>query len=330
MLQHPQIEHDAPWKQRFRAPTIPWATIAANEPRRGLVMTNTGDSYQLYAWDVPTGELTQLTNRAEGVPLGVLSPDGRYVYYLDDRQGNEIGHYVRVPMEGGEPEDITPELPPYAASAFAFSRSGNMAAMVVANADGFHLYALDFSAEGRPGAPRKLYQSKRIMRGLALSHDGEMVAVGSSERSGSLEMSLLTLDTATGRQIAELWDGPESSIESAIFSPLASDARLLATTNHSGVQRPLLWNPLTGERRDLPLDSLQGEIRPWTGHPMAGASCSCNSTRLCSVSTSMTLSGSSFSRSTIPTAPSPTSAAPFSGRKARSSPSGRTPHTPRR
>jgi dipeptidyl aminopeptidase/acylaminoacyl peptidase len=58
-------------------------------------MTNTGDSYQLYAWDVPTGQLTQLTNRAEGVPLGVLSPDGRYVYYLDDRQGNEIGHFEK-------------------------------------------------------------------------------------------------------------------------------------------------------------------------------------------------------------------------------------------
>jgi hypothetical protein len=109
-------------------------------------MTNTGDSYQLYAWNVPTGELTQLTNRVEGVPLGVLSPDGRYVYYLDDRQGNEIGHYVRIPIEGGAPEDITPDLPPYAASGLAFSCSGNTVGMVVANAEGFHLYVLDIRA----------------------------------------------------------------------------------------------------------------------------------------------------------------------------------------
>ena len=262
MLQQPQTEYHAPWKQRFRAPTIPWATIAENEPARGLVMTNTGDSYQLYAWNVPTGELTQLTHRDEGVPLGILSPDGRYVYYLDDKQGNEIGHYVRIPLEGGEPQDITPDLPPYAAASLAFSRSGNMAALVVANADGFHLYVLDINEEGEFGPPRKLYQSKRIMRGLALSQDGKIAVFGSSERSGSLDLSLLVLDVASGRQIAELWDGPESSIEPVVFSPLADDTRLLATTNRSGVQRPLLWDPLTGERRDLPLDELAGEIRP--------------------------------------------------------------------
>jgi Tol biopolymer transport system component len=55
---------------------------------------------QLYAWDVPTGELRQLTDRPEGVLFGGLSPDGCYVYYLEDRQGNEIGHFVRVPFEG--------------------------------------------------------------------------------------------------------------------------------------------------------------------------------------------------------------------------------------
>ncbi len=262
MLQQPQIDHDAPWKRRFRAPAIPWATIAANEPTRGLVMTNTGDSYQLYAWNVPTGELTQLTNRAEGVPQGLLSPDGCYVYYLDDKQGNEIGHYVRIPLEGGAPEDITPDLSPYATAGLAFSRSGNSIAMIMANADGFHLYVLDINKEGKPATPRELYQSKRILRGLALSHDGQIVVVASSERSSSLDASLLALDTASGRQIAELWDGPESSIEPAMFSPLASDSRLLATTNRSGVNRPLIWNPLTNERNDLPLDKLEGEIRP--------------------------------------------------------------------
>jgi len=262
ILQQPQTDHNALWKQRFRAPTIPWATVAENEPSRGLVMTNKGDSYQLYAWHVPTGELTQLTNRAEGVPQGVLSPDGAYVYFLDDKQGNEVGHYVRIPLKGGAPEDITPYLPPYAASGLAFSRSGNTIAMIVANAEGFHLYVLAIDEKGKSGTPRELFHSKRIMRGLALSYDGKIVVVGSSERSGSLDMSLLALDTASGQHIAELWDGPESSVDSAMFSPLPGDTRLLATTNRSGVQRPLLWNPLTGERRALPLDALEGEIKP--------------------------------------------------------------------
>jgi dipeptidyl aminopeptidase/acylaminoacyl peptidase len=262
MLQQPQTDHNALWKQRFRASTIPWAAVAENEPTRGLAITNKGDSYQLYAWNVPTGELTQLTNRAEGVPQGVLSPNGDYVYYLDDKQGNEIGHYVRIPLEGGAPEDITPDLPPYAASGITFSRSGNKIAMIVANAEGFHLYVLDIDKEGKPGTPCQLYHSKRIMRGQAPSYDGKIVVVGSSERSGNLDTSLLALDTASGQQIAELWDGPENSVESAMFSPLPNDTRLVATTNRSGVNRPLIWNPLTGERNDLPLDELEGEIKP--------------------------------------------------------------------
>ena len=263
MLHELRIDHNAPWKQRFRASTIPLAQIAKNDLTRGLVMTNSADSYQLHAWHVPTGELSQLTNRTEGIPLGVLSPDGRYIYYLDDKQGNEIGHYVRIPFEGGEPEDITLHLPPYAASGLAFSGAGNSIGLIVANAEGFHLYLLDFEGDtNTPATPRELYSSKRIVRGPVLSHNGEIVVVGSSDRSGSLDLSLLALDTASGQQIAELWDGSQTGMAPFMFSPLADDFRLLGTTNRSGGHRPFLWNPLTGERTELPLDELDGEILP--------------------------------------------------------------------
>ena len=174
MLSKPRIDHNAPWKQRFRASTIPIAQIAKNNLTRGLVMTNTGDSYQLYAWHVPTGELSQLTNRVEGIPLGELSPDGCYIYYLDDKQGNEIGHYVRIPFEGGEPEDITPDLPPYAASGLTFSNTGNKIGMIVANADGFHLYLQDlYGATNRVRhAARTLCQQAYRARGSAFAQRG--------------------------------------------------------------------------------------------------------------------------------------------------------------
>lgn len=263
MLHEPQTDFNACWKQRFRAPTIPLAQLAKNNPRRGLVMTNTDTSYQLYAWNVATNELTQLTSRVEGISPGFLSPDGRYVYYLDDKQGNEIGHYVCIPFEGGEPEDITPDMPLYASSALTFSRTGNRLGMIVANAEGFHLYLQDIDTETHaPGAPREVYSSKRIVRGPVLSSNGEIVVIGSSDRSGSLELSLLALDAATGRQIGELWDGAQTGMATFMFSPLARDFRLLATSNRSGVHRPFLWNPLTGERTNLQLDELEGEILP--------------------------------------------------------------------
>src|SRR5688500_16525979 len=101
------------WKARFRAPKINLMHRAAMDPRRGMVATRRGDVTQLYAWAIPTGDLTQLTHAPGGKVYSTLAPDGRWVYYLQDEMGDERGHYVRVPWEGGEPQDLTPDLPPY-------------------------------------------------------------------------------------------------------------------------------------------------------------------------------------------------------------------------
>src|SRR5215831_18231814 len=157
------------WQRRFRAPVVLWTQSAALAPERALAVANPTGVHQLYAWDVPTGTLRQLTNRPEGMLFGWISPDGRYVYYLDDALGNEIGHYVRVPFEGTSesaperaPEDVTPGLPLYASPGMALSRSGNLLAFVAPNADGFHVYALDLAPDGRPSAPRKLHTSQKL------------------------------------------------------------------------------------------------------------------------------------------------------------------------
>lgn len=266
MLKELQLDANAPWKQRYRAPQT-FVQVARENPRRGLATSNRTGVYQLYAWDVPTGELRQLTDRSSGVAFGSLSPDGRSVYYLEDAQGNEIGHFVRVPFEGGAPEDIAPDLPPYSAFGLEESRAGNLVGGILADADGFHVYVIERGPEGKLGAPRQIYHSKSFTSGPPLSHNGELAVVQSTERTGKPEYTLLAIDTATGKQIAELWDGVGSSHEGHMFSPLPGDFRLLATTNRSGVKRPLLWNPRTGERTDLVLDHLEGDIEPYDWAP---------------------------------------------------------------
>src|SRR5687768_17095236 len=109
----PNLDPNAPWKQRFRAPAVLWTQLAKNDPTRGLACTNFSGVNQLYAWDVATGNLRQISYRPEGLSSGLLSPDGRHVYYLDDQGGNEVGHYVRLPLDGGLVADVTPDLPPY-------------------------------------------------------------------------------------------------------------------------------------------------------------------------------------------------------------------------
>jgi dipeptidyl aminopeptidase/acylaminoacyl peptidase len=266
------------WQQRFRAPRILYTQLAARAPTRGLAAGNQSGVMQLYAWDVPTGRLRQLTNKPEGLLLGALSPDGRYVYYLEDRQGNEIGHYVRVPFErgtaeGGTAEDVTPSLPPYAANGLALSRASNRLACVTAGPQGFQLYVLELDASGNPGEPRLLHTSARLIGGLSFSADGSLLVVGSTERSGSLTYTLLAFDAATGKQLGELVESGEGSIEPGNFSPLEGDQRMLASTNLSGDKRPLIWNPRTGERVEIELeapgDELAGEVIPVDWSPDA-------------------------------------------------------------
>ena len=255
-----QLEDTAPWKQRFRTVAI-WSTwIARAAPDRGLAITNPTGVYQLYAWDVPSGKLTQLTSQPEGKMLGTLAPDGQHVYFLDDQSGNEIGHYCRVPFGGGPKEDVTPDLPDYSPTGLATSGLGNLIGLIAGGGEGFCLYAIDQQAGGSLAAPRALHVSGALLNAPMLSHDGRLAIIASTERSGRFQFSLLAFDTESAELVAELWDGPESSLIPVCFSPLPGDTRLLATTNRTGTETLLVWDPSSGQRVDLVFEGLEGTV----------------------------------------------------------------------
>lgn len=262
MVKELRVDNQAPWKERFRAPRLFWTMLADEQPTRGLVASNLSSIAQLYAWNVLTGQLTQLTDRPQGQMLGTLSPDGQHVYYHDDKNGNEIGHWVRIPFEGGTPEDITPQMPLYASSGLQCSRAGNLLAFMAAMPDGFEIYRMECAPDGKLSLPERVHRSNSIVLDFELSCQGDLVVLGSTEGSGTLQSHLLALDTRSGQHIAELWDGPESSVHPGAFSPVAGDERMLATTDRSGAARPFLWNPRTNERIELAIETLEGGVRP--------------------------------------------------------------------
>jgi len=261
MLKPLQLEDTAPWKVRFRIPRIYNTQIAIKDSTRGLVPCNKSGLFQLYAWNVATGSLTQLTNRSDGTLLGKISPDGRFVYYLNDQSGKEIGHLFRVPFEGDEPEDITPDMPPYQCFDYVQSLSNNFFGFIAADSQGFHLYCIDLRLNGAPGTRRLVYSSKNIIMGLCLSYNGNNAIFASTERSGKWgQFNLVAIDTATGQTIAELEDGPNTSIEPCFFSRCANDYRVIVTTNKSGVRKPFIWNVHTSGRHDLHIGDLENDI----------------------------------------------------------------------
>jgi dipeptidyl aminopeptidase/acylaminoacyl peptidase len=250
------VSPDAVWRKRFRTADIFWAVTAAQNPRHGLVCTNKDGMYQLYAWDVSTGELKQVTHQSAGVISGILSADGNHIYYLKDQDGNETGHFVRVPFTGGEAEDISPDLPPYSSFSIQQNRLGNLIGFMAATKEGYRLY---LKAEG--DSPVLLYQSESLCFGPVPSCDGRIAVIGSSERTKSLDLSLIAFDTETRRPVGELWE-QDASIDHPVFSPLAGDARLVCTSSRSGFDRTLLWNTATDERLPLQFDDIPGTILP--------------------------------------------------------------------
>ena len=261
------------WKERVCAPSTSGAQIAALAPERGLLVKDYQGMPQLHAWDVPSGRFRPLTDKPSGVTFGLLSPDGRYAYYMDDTKGSEIGQYVRVPWAGGPPEAVTPDLPPYSAStipfpqpSLAFSVSGNAFLFRFNDSKGYNLCRLAISLDGKLGAPTLLYTTPRLFRAPLLSEDGSVSVVAASERTGKQQYHLFAFDTE-GQRGRELEDGPESSLEPVAFSPVPGDTRVAASSDRTGVRRPLLWNAVTGEKTDLTLPGVGGDVVPVTWSP---------------------------------------------------------------
>jgi dipeptidyl aminopeptidase/acylaminoacyl peptidase len=239
MIKPLDLSTAAPWKQRFNAPRFLQAYMARANPACGIIIGNQVKSYQVYAWETATGELRLLTDRSAPTNRGWISPDGRHVYFLDDRSGNELGHLARVPYEGGAFEDVTPDLPANTLRGVGLSRNGKLLAFNAVNKNGFQLHVVELGPRGELSPPRLIFTSEKEAWGALLSSAGSLAAMISTARAGGQRRRSL----------------------------LAIDTRLLAMTSRSGFKQPFLWNSLTAERIDPECGNLPGEIVPLDWSP---------------------------------------------------------------
>jgi dienelactone hydrolase len=250
------------WKQRFWAPRIECAALAAQRPERGLVVSaQDGRTVQVSAWDLERQRLTTLTDAPHGVAEGWIDPAGSFVYHLRDEDGTELGHLVRTAFEGGPAQDVTPGLAAYTLRGLGFSRSGRVLAVNPVNADGFALYVIDLLP--RLGTPRLLFRDTWETWGALLSARGDLAACWSTARAGGIRRhTLLVFDTVTRELVGELDDGRQAGVVGVEFSPVDGDDRILASTTRDGYVRPVVWDARCGHRQDLALDELDGDVQP--------------------------------------------------------------------
>ncbi len=251
------------WEKRFRAPRVSLPDWAEDAPHRSLFVSNATGTYELYAWDRATGEQRQVTHRANGTTDGVLSPDGEWIWWFDDKDGDEFGIWRRRPfgaalVVGDADEPAVPGLDPSYPAGLAIARDGRTAVVGRSTDDDGSTIHVARAGE----ATVEIYRHRESAGVGDLSHDGSLIAVEHTEHGDAMHSALRVL-RPDGSAVAELDDTEGGTVELGLevlgFAPVDGDSRLLIGHQRRGRWEPLVWDVVTGEQTDLGLD-LPGDV----------------------------------------------------------------------
>ncbi|MEB3963604.1 prolyl oligopeptidase family serine peptidase [Streptomyces kunmingensis] len=247
------------WEKRFRAPRVSLPDWAEDAPDRSLFVSNATGTYELYAWDRATGEQRQATDRANGTTDGVLSPDGAWIWWFSDTDGDEFGTWLRQPFAGGPDTEAVPGLAPSYPAGLALGRDGRTAVIGRStDEDGTTIHVVRPDAE----APVEIYRHRESAGVGDLNHDGSLIAIEHTEHGDAMHTSLrvVRLDGSTVAELDDTNGGEEElGLEVLGFAPVADDSRLLIGHQRRGRWEPLIWDIASGEQTDLALD-LPGDV----------------------------------------------------------------------
>ncbi|WP_373433740.1 prolyl oligopeptidase family serine peptidase [Streptomyces sp. CS113] len=255
----PRDERAPDWEKRFRAPRVSLPDWAEDAPDRSLFVSNATGTYELYAWDRSSGEQRQVTDRPNGTTDGVLAPDGEWIWWFDDKDGDEFGVWRRQPFAGGADEEAVPGLDPSYPAGLALGRDGRTAVIGRStDEDGTTIHL----ARRDGGAPVEIYRHRESAGVGDLSHDGSLIAIEHTEHGDAMHSALRVL-RPDGGTVAELDDTEggerELGLEVLGFAPVDGDTRLLIGHQRRGRWEPLVWDVATGEQTDLALE-LPGDV----------------------------------------------------------------------
>ncbi|MFI0775379.1 S9 family peptidase [Streptomyces sp. NPDC021212] len=257
------------WEKRFRAPRVGLPEWAEDAPDRSLFVSNATGTYELYAWDRATGAQRQVTDRPNGTTDGVLTPDGQWIWWFSDTDGDEFGVWLRQPFEGGTggdsgeggstgaDEPAAPGLAPSYPAGLVLGRDGTAVVGRSTDEEGSTIHVVAPGAE-----PREIYRHRESAGVGDLSHDGTLIALEHTEHGDAMH-SAIRVVRLDGTAVAELDDTKGGTEELGLsvmgFAPVAGDTRLLVGHQRRGRWEPMVWDPQTGVETALAID-LPGDV----------------------------------------------------------------------
>jgi len=248
------------WRARFTAARISLPDWALHAPDRSVFVSNASGTFEVYTWDRATDVRRQVTDRPSGTHDVALSPDGEYVWWFNDTDGDEFGVWVREPF-AGRPDGWTPVPavtdvhPGYPAGL----ELGATVTVVGASTDD----ATTIWTQVGEAAAQVVYTHTEYAGVGALSLDETLLAISHSEhgdsRHAALRVCRLAPDGTVVDVAGELWDGPGKNLDVGEFAPLPGDSRLLVTHERRGKEELLVWDLASGDQTELHID-LPGEL----------------------------------------------------------------------
>ena len=231
------------WQARFRAPRATLPVWAGQAPSRSVYRSNASGAWEVYAWDRAGGPARQATSRPKGTSYGAIDPTGQWIWWFDDTDGDEWGRWMRQPFYGGpdQPIDLDPGFP----AGLGLSATGEAVIGMARPGQGFTIHLV------QPGEPaRTIYEHAEAAAVSAVSPDGSLIAISHSEHGDARHPGLRVL-RRNGTVVGDLHDGPGKGLIGLRFAPVSGDRRLLTLHERRGRREPLVWDPQTGEQREI-------------------------------------------------------------------------------
>ncbi|RSN37608.1 S9 family peptidase [Amycolatopsis sp. WAC 01416] len=245
-------EAEARWRARFRAPRISVPEWAIDAPDANIYVSNASGVWEVYSWDRATGEHRRVTDRPNGTMHATPSPDGRWIWWFDDTDGDEFGSWVREPFApGAAAERAVPDV--HDGYPAGLEIGTKVVAVGVSTDDGSELFAhID-------GKTASFYKHEDDAGIASLSRDESLLAISHSEHGDSRHPALRVLSTDGFTAVADKWDGEGKGLGALEFSPVAGDQRLLVLHERRGREELLIWDTAADTEREIELD-LPGEV----------------------------------------------------------------------